>query len=197
MTKEQQAVVARYREQQDAKSKQKVRNLCIVLSNGEHWNCWHSLVIDYKSLKSEKAYHFSLNHQTRRFRTFNYSMVLTYFVDQLSAPGALFSALTSSSLTDFNASATANALKWTDLEQNVVYQIVSTRTVNTQHGQSVILPLQKADRSSCSVWACGILTKELLQNPTMVVNSRVFVLSTGSKTSKMGRVYNSYQLLQC
>ena len=42
MTKEQQAVVARYREQQDAKSKsaRKVRNLCIVLSNGEHWNCW-------------------------------------------------------------------------------------------------------------------------------------------------------------
>ena len=27
--------------------------------------------------------------------------------------------------------------------QNVVYQIVSTRTVNTQHGQSVIQSLQK------------------------------------------------------
>ena len=29
------------------------------------------------------------------------------------------------------------------------------------------LSLQKADRSCCSVWACGMLTKELLQNPMM------------------------------
>ena len=44
------------------------------------------------------------------------------------------------------------ALKWTDLDQDVAYQI----TVNIQHGQSVILSLQKADGSSCSAWACGI-----------------------------------------
>ena len=129
------------------------------------------------------------------------SMTLTDFVDQLSAPGASsFSALTSSSfpsLTDFSASTTTEVLKWTDLEKNVVYQIVSTRTVNTQHGQSVILSLQKADGSSCSVWACGMLTKELLQNPMMMVSSRLFVLSTGPSTSNIGRVYNSYQLLQC
>ena len=125
-------------------------------------------------------------------------MALTYFVDQLSAPGASFSALTlssSPSLTDFSASTTSEALKWTDLEQNVVYQIVSTRSVNTQHGQSVNRSLQKADGSSYSVWACGMLTKELLQNPMMMVSSRVFVLSTGPKRSKIGRVYNSYQLL--
>ena len=79
-------------------------------------------------------------------------MSLTNFVDQLEFP----------SLTDFSASATADALKCTDLEQNVVYQIVNTRTVNTQHGQSVILSLQKADGSSCSVWACGMLSTELL-----------------------------------
>ena len=77
------------------------------------------------------------------------SMELTGFVDQLSAPGA--SALPSSSLpslTDFSANATSEALRWTDLWQNVMYQIVSTRTVNTQHGQSGILSVQKADRSS-------------------------------------------------
>ena len=125
-------------------------------------------------------------------------MAITNFVDQLNSPSV--DALTSSSfpsLTDFNAAATTDALKWTDLGQNVVYQIVSTRTVNTQHGQSVILSLQKADGSSCGVWACGMLAKELLQNPMMMVSSRLFVLSTGSKTSKIGRVYNSYQLLQC
>ena len=76
---------------------------------------------------SEKAHHFGLIYQTRRF-----SMALTDYVDQLSAPGASFSEFPS--LTDFNAAATADALKWTDLEQNIVYQIVSTRTVNTQHG---------------------------------------------------------------
>ena len=104
------------------------------------------------------------------------SMALTDFVDHLNAPGASFSALTSSSfpsLTDFSASATNEALTWTDLEQNAVYQIVSTRTVNTQHGQSFILSLQKADGSSCSVWACGMLAKELLQNPMMMASSRL------------------------
>ena len=126
------------------------------------------------------------------------NMALTDFVDQLSAPS--FSALISSSfpsLTDFNASTTSEALKWTDLEQNTVYYIVSTRTVNTQHGQSVIMSLQKADGSRCSAWVCGMLTKELLQNPMTMVTSRLFVRATGQKTSKIGRVYNSYQLLHC
>ena len=77
-----------------------------------------------------------------------------------------------------------------------MYQIVSICTVNTQHGQSAVLSLQKADGSSCSVWACGMLAKELLQNPMMMVSSRLLVLSTGLKSSKIGRVYNSYQLLK-
>ena len=71
-------------------------------------------------------------------------MALADFVDQMDAPS--FSALTSASfpsLTDFSAAAAADALKWTDLEQNVVYQVVSTRTVNTQHGQSIILSLSR------------------------------------------------------
>ena len=97
-------------------------------------------------------------------------MALRDFVDQLSTPS--FSALTSSSfpsLADFNASTTSEALKWTALEQNTVYEIVSTCIVNTQHGQSVILSLQKADGSSCSVWACGMVMKELLQNPMAMI----------------------------
>ena len=77
-----------------------------------------------------------------------------------------------------------------------MYQIVSTRTVNTQHGQSVILSLQKSDGSSCSVWACGTLSTELLQNPMIMVSPRLFVLATGQKMNKNGRVYNSYQLMQ-
>ena len=112
-------------------------------------------------------------------------MALTNFVDQLDAPAF-------PSLADFSAAATAGALKWTDVEQNGVYQIAYTRTVNTQHGQSVILSLQKADGSSLVVWACGMLSTELLQNPMIMVSSRLFVLATGQKTSKNGRVYNSY-----
>ena len=104
------------------------------------------------------------------------SMALTDFVDQLNAPGtSSFSALTLSSFpsfADFNASTTSEALKRTDLEQNTVYQIVPTRTVNTQHGQSVVLSLQKADESCCSVWACGMLAKELLQNPFWTENEQ-------------------------
>ena len=97
------------------------------------------------------------------------------------------------SLADFSVG--TDALKWTDLEQNLVYQIVNTRTVNTQHGQSVILSLPKANGSSCTAWDCGMLSTELSQNPMIMVSSRLFVLPTGKKTSKTGRVYNSYQLL--
>ena len=124
---------------------------------------------------------------------------LTCFLGQLNAPASSFSALASTSfpsLADFNASSSSEALKWIDLVQDVVSQIVSTRTVTTQHcPQSIILSLQKADGSCCS--ACGMLAKELLQNPMAMVTSRLFVRPTGSKTSKIGRVYNSYQLLSC
>ena len=54
----------------------------------------------------------------------NTSDVLTGFVDQLNAPASAFPMLA-----DFNASSTIEALKWTDLVQDAVYQIVST--VNT------------------------------------------------------------------
>ena len=74
---------------------------------------------------TDQAAHFSLNYQAT-------NMSLENFVDQISA---------FPSLSDFNVT----ALKWIDLDQNVVYQITSTRTVNTQHGQSVILSLQIAD----------------------------------------------------
>ena len=124
---------------------------------------------------------------------------LAGFVDQLKAPASSFSALASTSfpsLTDFTAISSREALKRTDLVQDVVYQIVSTRSVTNQHGQSIILSLQKANRSCCSAWACGMLTKELLQNHMAMVTSRLFVRPTGSITSKIGRVY-SYQLLQC
>ena len=123
---------------------------------------------------TDQASHFSLNYQASN---------ISLFVDQIGA---------FPSLSDFNVT----ALKWTDLDQDVVYQITSTRTVNTHHGQSVILFLHKADGSSCSACACCMLSKELLQNPMIMVSSRLFVLVTGNKTSKAnGRVYNSYKLV--
>ena len=123
---------------------------------------------------TDQASHFSLNYQASN---------MSLFVDQISV---------FPSLSDFNVT----TIKWRDLDQNVVYQITSTRTVNAQHGQSVILSLQKADGSSCSAWACGMLSKELLQNQMIMVSSRLFVLVTGKKTSKAnGRVYTSYKLV--
>ena len=50
---------------------------------------------------------------------------------------------------------------------------VCTRTVTTQHGQSIILSLQKADGSCCSVCSCGMVTEELLLNPMTIVTSVV------------------------
>ena len=125
---------------------------------------------------TDQPSHVSLNYQVS-------NMSLENFVDQISA---------FPSLSDFNVT----ALQWTDMDQNVVYQITSTRTVKTHHGQSVILSLQKADGSSCSAWACGMLSKELLQNPMIMVSSRLFVLVTGKKKSTAnGRVYNPYKLV--
>ena len=114
---------------------------------------------------TDQASHFSLNYQASN---------MSLFVDQISA---------FPSLSDFKVT----ALRSTDLDQNLVYQITSTRTVNTQHGQSVILSLQKADGSSCSAWACGMLSKELIQNPMKMVSSRLFVLVTGKKTRLMDK----------
>ena len=130
----------------------------------------------------------------------NSSDALTDFVDQLNAPVSSFPTLASASsafpsLADFNVSLASEALKWTDLVQDTVNQIVSTHTVNTQHGKSIILSFQKADGSCSSACACGMLTKELMQSPMAMVASRLFVRPTGSKTGKIGRVYNSYQLL--
>ena len=80
----------------------------------------------------------------------NSSDALTGFIDQLNPPTSSFSTLATASsafpsVADSNASSASEALKWTNLVQDAVYQIVSTRTFNTQHGQSIILFLQKAD----------------------------------------------------
>ena len=91
---------------------------------------------------------------------------------------------------------TTVAAGWKEFEENVVYQIVSTKIVHTHHGQSVVLSLQKEDGTCKTAWVCGMLSAELLANPMLTVNSNLFVVATGEKTSKMsGRVYNSYRLV--
>ena len=91
---------------------------------------------------------------------------------------------------------TTVAAGWKELEENVVHQIVSTKIVHTHHGQSVVLSLQKEDGTCKTVWACGMLTAELLANPMQTVNPNLVVVATGEKTSKTsGRVYNSYRLV--
>ena len=63
----------------------------------------------------------------------NTSDALTDFVDQLNAPASTFP-----TMADFNASSTSEAIKWTYLVQNAAYP-----SVNTQHGQSIILFVYK------------------------------------------------------
>ena len=89
-----------------------------------------------------------------------------------------------------------DVLKWTDLEEGVVYHIASTKVVHTHHGQAVVLSLQKEDETGCTTWACGMLLAELLGNPMIMVCSNLFAVATGEKTSKStGRVYNSYKIM--
>ena len=74
--------------------------------------------------------------------------------------------------------------------------VVSTKVVHTQHGQAVVLSLQKEDGTGCTAWACGVLSAELLGNPMLMVDSNLFVVATGEKTSKStGRVYNSDKIM--
>ena len=94
----------------------------------------------------------------------------------------------------------SGALKWKDLLVNTIYQVRSARSIHTQHGTTFILSLETADGFWYNAWACGMLTKELLQNPSMLEDKqqlRMFIRPTGPKTSKNGRVCHSYQLLQC
>ena len=94
---------------------------------------------------------------------------LTDFVDQLSAeattevpPSTGFP-----TLGDFNDNSTG-ALKWKDLLVDMIYQVRSARSIYTQHGATFILSLQTADVFCYNAWACGMVTKELLQNPSML-----------------------------
>ena len=87
---------------------------------------------------------------------------LTDFADQLGAPGAF------PTLAEFNARTTTEALKWTDLTHDVVYQIILNM-----------------DNRLFS------LSRKLMDQ---AVVHELCVRPTWSKTSKIGRVYNSYQL---
>ena len=106
---------------------------------------------------------------------------LTNFVDHLHAPAPAFP-----TLEDFDAGSTSETLKWNHLAQGTIYQIVSAQSINTQHGTTFIQSLQTADWFFYSDWACGMMTKELLQNPMMLEGKRLrlFVRPTGPKTSK-------------
>ena len=113
---------------------------------------------------------------------------LTDFIDQLSGeaiapvpPPTRFP-----SLGDFNDNSTG-ALKWKDLLVDTIYQVRSARSIHTQDGITLILSLQTAGGFCYNAWACGMLTKDLLQNPRMLED----------KQQLRGRVYNSYQLQQC
>ena len=96
--------------------------------------------------------------------------MLTEFVDQLSAEAGApqpRSATAFPTLDNFNEDSTI-ALQWKDLAQDRVYQIKTAWNINTQHRTSFVLSLQTADGFCYTAWACGIRTKELLQNPNML-----------------------------
>ena len=59
---------------------------------------------------------------------------LTVFVDRLSDPAPALQRFG-----DFYASPTSVALTWTDIVQDVVYQVISARSINILHGTSIIL----------------------------------------------------------
>ena len=61
---------------------------------------------------------------------------LTDFVARLNDPAPAFQ-----TLEDFDATSVSEALKWTDLLQDVVYQGISARIVNTHLGQHYLFSI--------------------------------------------------------
>ena len=116
--------------------------------------------------------------------------MLTEFVDQLAAEAGAPSASTTAALptqNEFDEGATG-ALKWEDLVTDRVYQILSAWSIHTQHGTSFVLSSQTADGFCYTSWACGILTKELLQNPSMLEDQRrLFIPPTGMREEEQER----------
>ena len=115
---------------------------------------------------------------------------LTDFVDQLSAEAttALPPPTVFPTLGDFNNNATG-ALKRKDLLVDTIYQVGSARSIHTQHGTTFTLSLQTADGFCYNAWACGMLTKESLQNPSILEDKqqlRLFIRPTGPKRARMG-----------
>ena len=80
---------------------------------------------------------------------------LTEFVDRLNDPAPAFP-----TVEDFNTgSESESTLKWNDLTQDTVYQILTAQSINTQHGTTCILSLETADGFCYSAWACGMLAR--------------------------------------
>ena len=94
---------------------------------------------------------------------------LTDFVDQLSAEAtsAIPPSIGITTLGDFNDNSTV-ALKLKDLLVDTIYQVRSATSIHTQHGRTFILSLQTADGFCYNAWTCGMLTKELLQNSSIL-----------------------------
>ena len=87
------------------------------------------------------------------------------------------------------------ALKWKYLLVDMIHQVRSARSIHTHHGTTFILTLQTVDGFCYNDWACGMLTKGLLQDPSMLEDKQqlcLFIRPTGPNTSK-----SNYQLLQC
>ena len=88
-----------------------------------------------------------------------------------------------------------DALKWTDLVEGVVHQIASVRTVNTQHGQSTVLSLQREDGSCCTAWAWYAIARATAKPNAIGQLETVCCRYWEEDEQGTRKIYNSYKLM--
>ena len=83
-------------------------------------------------------------------------------------------------------------LKWSELEENGIYEITNFEIMETRVGKSGVITISDDAR----VWSCSTLTKRLENLDLDFGESVALVRPTGKTESKTtGNMYNSFELV--
>ena len=89
-------------------------------------------------------------------------------------------------------------MAWRDLYQDRIYRVIRLEEVSVQEGSRLSRYAKLVDRNGVeiNVWLPSIVEKELTQIKTEVLaTGSVFIQACGMKTSKTGRTYYDFKIV--